>query len=311
MSRPVSWDDQRIFLAALETGSFSGAARALGLSHPTVRARIAALEEALGTTLFTRSVNGLHPTDHALDMAATVRTMAAASDLFVRQAAAPSDAPSGVVRLSVSDFMAVEVVPPILAQLRQSHPGIRIELVASDRVADLLSREVDIAIRNTQPVQSVLVAQKLPPVTLGFFASAHYLAARGMPGCVDDLSGHDLIGPDRNLRELALAEAFRPAVTHVSFVLRTDSHTAVAAAVRAGVGIGVMQVPTAVRDPNLRRVLPGTIIAQLGTWVVTHEDMRDLPRIRAVFDALVKGLSTYSDRNGQQPLRNRSEDAAD
>ncbi|HEV7318953.1 MAG TPA: LysR family transcriptional regulator [Ensifer sp.] len=298
MSRSVSWDDQRIFLSALETGSFAGAARALGLSHPTVRARIAALEEALGTTLFTRSVNGLYPTDHALDMAATVRTMAAASELFVRQAAAPSDTLSGVVRLSVSDFMAVEVVPPILARLRQSHPGIRIELVASDRVADLLSREVDVAIRNIPPVQSVLVAQKLPPVTLGFFASAQYLAARGVPDCVEDLAGHDLIGPDRNLRELALAEALRPAVAQ-AFVLRTDSHTTVAAAIRASVGIGVMQVPSASRDPNLRRVLPGIVIAELGTWVVTHEDMRALPRIRAVFDALVAGLSTYSDKGDQ------------
>lgn len=311
MNRSVSWDDQRIFLAALETGSFAGAARALGLSHPTVRARIATLEEALGTTLFTRSVNGLHPTDHALDMAATVRTMAAASDLFIRQAAASSDAPSGIVRLSVSDFMAVEVVPPILARLRQSHPGIRIELVASDRVADLLSREVDIAIRNTQPVQSVLVAQKLPPVTLGFFASMHYLAARGIPECVDDLATHDLIGPDRNLRDLALAEALRPTVAHTNFVLRTDSHTAVAAAVRASVGIGVMQVPSALRDPNLRRVLPGITLAQLGTWVVTHEDMRDLPRIRVVFDALVTGLSTYSDRNEKQPSSKSSGDITD
>lgn len=296
MSRSVSWDDQRIFLAALETGSFAGAARALGLSHPTVRARIAALEEALGTTLFTRSVNGLTPTDHALDMGATARTMAAASDLFVRQAAAASNAPSGIVRLSVSDFMAVEVVPPILARLRRSHPGIRIELVASDRVADLLSREVDIAIRNTPPVQAVLVAQKLPPVPLGFFASTGYLAARGTPESLDDLAGHDLIGPDRNLQDLAFAEALRPSVPQSSFVLRTDSHTAVAAAIRAGVGIGVMQASCAAQDPDLRRVLPDVVVARLGTWVVTHEDMRDLPRIRAVFDALVAGLSAYSDR---------------
>lgn len=293
----MSWDDQRVFLAALDTGSLTGAARALGLSHPTVRARIAALEDALGTALFTRSVNGLSPTDRALDLGAAARAMAAASDLFVRQAAAPSGSPCGIVRLSASDFMAIEVVPSILAALRHSHPGIRVELVASNSIADLLVREVDIAIRNAPPVQTALVAQKLPPVPLGLFASARYLSARGVPQSLNDLAGHDLIGPDRNLRELALAEALGPAGAPGHFVLRTDSHTVVAAAIRAGVGIGVMQAPAAQRDPELRRVLPGFVAAQLGTWIATHEDLRDMPRIRAVFDAVVTGLSAYSAPN--------------
>ncbi|MBD9626322.1 LysR family transcriptional regulator [Ensifer sp. ENS06] len=297
MSRSVLWDDQRIFLAVLQSGSLAGAARSLGISHPTARARIAALEGALGTTLFTRSVNGLSPTDHALELGAAVRTMAAASDLFIRQAAAPAGALSGIVRLSASDFMAIEVLPPILTRLRASHPGVRIELVASNRVADLLVREVDIAIRNTPPVQAALVAQKLPALPLGLFASKGYLAARGVPKNLEDLADHDLIGPDRNSRELALADALGPTVTRTNFVLRTDSHPVVAAAVRAGIGIGVMQTPAASLDPSLRHVLPGFVAAQLNTWVVTHEDMRELPRIRAVFDALVAGISVYSDQS--------------
>ena len=291
MSKPTSWDDQRAFLAVIEEGSLAGAARRLGLSHPTVRARIAALEAALGTTLFSRSVNGLTPTDHARDLGTAARAMAAASDLFVRQAAAPAGEAAGVVRLSVSDFNGVEVVPRVLATLRRSHPRIRIELALSNRTADLLASEVDIAIRHTQPLQSSLVARKAPPVVLGFYAAESYLARRGAPTTPADLAAHDLIGPDRSPGDLAMAEQLWPGFEAARFVLRTDSHPAVAAAVRAGVGIGVIQVPAAEPEARLTRVLPAMEVATLDTWVVTHEDLRNLPRVGAVFDALVAAFA--------------------
>lgn len=291
MSKTVSWNDQRVFLAVIEEGSLTGAARRLGLSHPTVRARIAALEATLGTTLFTRSVNGLTPTDHAVDLRAAARSMAAASDLFVRQAAAPSGEAAGIVRISLSEFNGVEVLPPVIAALRCSHPRIRIELALSNASADLLAGEVDIAIRNTQPVQAALIARKVPPIALGLYAAQSYLRRRGGPSCLDDLAAHDLIGPDKSLRDLAVAEQLLPGFDPAHFVLRTDSHPAVAAAVRAGVGIGVLQVPVANADATLKRVIPETDVGTLDTWIVTHEDLRNLPRIRAVFDALVAAFT--------------------
>ncbi|MEO7065506.1 MAG: LysR family transcriptional regulator [Rhodanobacter sp.] len=295
MSTTVSWNDQRVFLAVIEEGSLTGAARRLGLSHPTVRARIAALEAALGTTLFTRSVNGLTPTDHAADLHAAARSMAAASDLFIRQAAAPSGEAAGIVRISVSEFNGVEVIPPVIARLRTSHPRIRIELVLSNLSADLLAGEVDIAIRNTQPVQTALIARKVPPIALGLYASQAYLRRRGLPLCLNDLAAHDLIGPDKSLSDIAVAEQVWPGFDPAHFVLRTDSHPAVAAAVRAGVGIGVLQVPVAKSDSTLERVIPGLNAGALNTWIVTHEDLRNLPRVRAVFDALVAAF-TASDQ---------------
>src|SRR5690554_2089182 len=99
MSTSISWDDQRVFLAVLEEGSLSGAARRLGLSHPTVRSRIEALERELGAVLFTRSVNGLTPTETARALGAPARTMAMASELFVRQASAPEREVAGTVRI--------------------------------------------------------------------------------------------------------------------------------------------------------------------------------------------------------------------
>jgi DNA-binding transcriptional LysR family regulator len=230
MSSRVSWDDQRTFLAVLDEGSLSAAARALGVSQPTVRARIAALEAALGTVLFTRSVNGLTPTKSAEALGHSARAMALASDVFIRTASAPPGAVSGTVRLSVPDFMGVEVIPPMLADLRKAHPGIIIELVLSNTLANLLGQEVDIAVRTTEPTQGALIARKASVIPLGLFASADYLDRRGMPLTLADLVHHDIIGPDRNRSDLKFAEGMYPSLARTQFVMRTDSHPAQLAA---------------------------------------------------------------------------------
>src|SRR5690606_4524600 len=151
MSNRVIWDDQRAFLAVIEEGSLSGAARRLGVAQPTVRARIEALERTLGTVLFTRSVNGLAPTEQARALADPARAMARASEAFVRAAAAPPGEIAGTVRVSVSDFVGVEVLPPMLASLREAHPRIVIEMSLSNALADLLEQEVDLAVRMHPP----------------------------------------------------------------------------------------------------------------------------------------------------------------
>ncbi|WP_417723626.1 LysR family transcriptional regulator [Salipiger sp.] len=291
MNNRISWDDQRLFLAVLDEGSLSGAARRLGLSHPTVRARIDALEAALGTVLFTRSARGLAPTDVALALRDSARRMALASEEFLRQASAPAGEAAGRVRLSVPEFMGVEVVPAMLRPLRDSHPGLVVELALSNARADLLGREVDLAVRTVAPEQEALVARRVAEIPLGFFAARDYLARRGRPGSVADLAAHDLIGPDRSLPDLEVAARLAPDLGPARFVLRTDSHPAQIAAARAGIGIAVIQVPAGERDPVLSRVLPEVTVARLGVWIVTHGDLRRVPRVRAVFDALVAGYS--------------------
>jgi DNA-binding transcriptional LysR family regulator len=296
MSDKVNWDDQRAFLAVFEEGSLSGAARRLGVAQPTVRARIVALEQALGTTLFTRSINGLTPTEQARALADSVRAMARASDAFVRAASAPPGEIAGAVRLSVSEVVGIEVIPPMVASLRRIHPGITIELSLSNMSADLLDQEVDIAVRMHPPRQDALVAKKIGSIALGLFAHADYLAQRGMPQDLDELSGHDLVGSDRSRQDLQIASAFHPRSNREFFVARTDSHPAQLALARAGVGIAVVQRPIGLADPHLVPVLPDLAVATLDTWIVTHEDLRNVPRVRAVFDHLVAAFTSFAER---------------
>ena len=290
MKQTINWDDQRIFLAVLEQGSLSGAARRLGLSHPTVRSRIEALEADLGTVLFTRSMTGLTPTEAAEALREPAHAMAIASDVFMRRASAPFGEIAGIVRLSVPEFMGIEVIPAMLETLRVSHPAIRIELSLSNQRADLLSQEVDLAVRTVAPDQQALLARKVATIPLGMFASHAYVARRGRPETLEDLANHDMIGPDRDPLDLEFARRLGLTFALNRMVLRTDSHPAQIAAARAGVGIAVAQVPLCEADQRLVRILPDYAPVQMGTWIVTHENLARVPRVRAAFDTLVAGF---------------------
>ncbi len=189
--------------------------------------------------------------------------------------------------------MGVEVAPRMLKSLRDRNPAIDIELSLSDKLADLLAHEVDIAVRAVAPTQAALVARKVAAIPIGLFATATYLEKHGQPEVVADLAHHDLIGPDRDHLGLALAEAILPVEALRRFVFRTDSQPAQLAAARAGLGIAPTQIPVGNRDPALIRVLPDVVVMTLDTWVVTHENLRHVPRIRTVFDSLVRSYSKY------------------
>lgn len=293
MNPPVGWDDQRVFLAVLEGGSLSAAARRLGLAQPTVRARLEALEQALGTVLFTRSAQGLLPTELARSLGDHVRAMAHASDAFVRAASAPPGEIAGAIRIAVSEFVGVEVLPPMLARLRALYPDLSVELVLSNETTNLAEQEADVAVRMRPPAQDTVVARNVGAVALGFFAHRDYVAQRGRPEALGDLAAHDLIGPDRAQADRQLAEALLPAPVLARFVVRTDSHPAQLAAARAGLGVAVVQRPVGLADPSLVHLLPEIVVATLPFWVVTHRDLRSVPRVRATLDHLAREFARY------------------
>ena len=295
MNTSLSWDHVRSYLTVFDEGSLSAAARILGLAQPTVRGHIQGLERALGTVLFTRSVAGLVPTEAAHSLVPHAQTMSLAAAALARAASAPPGEIAGSVRLSVSEFVGIEVVPPILAALRRRHPGLVVELSLSNASVDLLGQEADVAVRMTEPRQGAIVARKVGAIRLGFFAHRDYVARRGAPGTLDALEGHDVIGPDRSTADLKFAASIDQTLTRGRFALRCDSHPAQLAAARAGMGIAVVQVPAGAADPALVRVLPDLDLGRLAVWITMHEDLRALPRVRALFDHLVDAFDALCD----------------
>jgi DNA-binding transcriptional LysR family regulator len=294
--RHPTWDVWQTFLAVMKTGSLSAAGRSLNLAQPTVRRHIEGLEAMLGSVLFTRDAQGLTPTDADRNALSFTDEMEASANSASRRLSAPKSAVAGRIRLTASLIMASEVLPPILHALREKHPGLDIELSATNELEDLRRRDADVAVRLTAPRQAGLVARKLGSIGLGLFASSSYARVHCIPRRPADLTkDHVLIGEDRGtMLGTALTKTGINADA-ARFAMRTDNDAVQLALLRAGAGIGVCQVLIALREPKLVRVLP-RIGAQMDLWLVMHEDLRADLRIRAVFDHLVTSLSKYAAR---------------
>ena len=293
MASTVPWELLHTFLGVLREGSLSGAARALGLTQPTVGRHVAALEGELGQPLFTRSPTGLLPTEAALALRGHAEQMEAAAAALQRAATARGEGLRGTVRVTASEIVGVEVLAGVCAALRERHPGIVLELALSNQLQDLLRREADIAVRMTPPEQGQLIARRIGSIELGLFARPDYLDRHGRPATLADLRGHTLVGFDTVTSFIRAGSKRLGGITREAFSVRTDSDVAQLALVRAGAGIGVCQVPVAQRAPVLERVLADQFSWPLDTWIAMHEDLRQNAACRAVFDALVEGLQAH------------------
>lgn len=283
MNEPAtSWDHWRSFLAVTEAGSLSGAARVLGLTQPTLGRHIAQLEAALGLVLFTRAPQGLLPMPAARDLLPQARAMQSSAAALLRVAAGAAGGERGTVRLTASEVIGGAVLPPVITGFAADHPGIAVEIVLSNLSGDLLRREADIAVRMFRPTQSALRVRKLGLVDLGLYAEPGYLARRGAPERLSDLSEHALIGPDSRFDGMVLGGR---ALGASDFQLRSDSDLAQLALVQAGAGIGVVQEGVA-RRCGLQRVLPAEAF-RLEVWLAMHEDLAEAREVRLVWDHLV------------------------
>ena len=196
MNAEPSWDLYRTFDAVLREGSLSGAARALGLTQPSVARHVDALEAAIGRRLFLRTQRGLSPTEAALELKPYAEMMASTSAAFLRTSQAAAGEVRGTVRISASEVVGTVHLPAILTKLRRAHPSLALELVLSNALDDLLQRKADVAIRMVRPEQQALVARRVGTIPVGLFARRDYLERRGMPTTIEELPSHDLIGYD-------------------------------------------------------------------------------------------------------------------
>ncbi|ASC12187.1 LysR family transcriptional regulator [Klebsiella pneumoniae] len=296
MNTSIPWEWYRTFLAVLQEGSLSGASRTLNITQPTAGRHIAGLETALGQALFTRSQTGLLATDAALALRVHAEAMDNTARALERTAANFSRDRAelrGVVRVAASEVVGAEVLPPLVARLRQACPNIVIELMLSNRFQDLLHREADIAVRMVAPQQEQLIARRLGRIELGLHATAAYLTRQGLPATLDDLASHALIGFDSATPLVRRALQAYPRFQREAFAMRTDSDLAQLSLIRAGAGIGICQAPLADGIIPLQRVLAADFSLYLDTWLVMHEDLRHSPACKQVFDFLAQGLQAY------------------
>jgi DNA-binding transcriptional LysR family regulator len=209
---------------------------------------------------------------------------------FSMVAAGRSQVLAGTVRITASEMVSAYLMPELLRGLRDKHPEIQIELVASNAVENLLEREADIALRMVRPQQGTLVARRLPDQPLGLYAHRDYVQAHGEP-TPTTLQRHDWVGYDRSDQML---RGFRDAGFKVGkemFAFRCDNRVVAWHAVLAGLGIGVGMVRVAALSAQLVRVLTKVPVPPLPLWLTAPRELRGMPRLKVVFDFLAAAFA--------------------
>jgi DNA-binding transcriptional LysR family regulator len=283
----MDWDNVRAFLTVARQGQFLGASRALRVNQATVARRITALETSLQATLFERSTTGVNLTEAGRKLLAHAERME--SEMLQAEADLRQQDVhlSGPVRIGAPDGFTTYFLVPALTALLDRHPGIDIQLVPMPLAVSLARREVDIAITLDEPEAGRVVSRKLTDYSLGIFGAKSYLDRMGRPDTATDLAKHRLIG-------YVETYAFSSALNYIEdlFAGQPTAFECASAvgqveAVRCGLGLGVLHHFIAAMLPEVEPVLPARRAAR-SYWLVIHEDVRALGRIRAVVDHIVR-----------------------
>ncbi|SEE39706.1 transcriptional regulator, LysR family [Rhizobiales bacterium GAS191] len=279
-------EDLRLLTALAEAGSLAGAARRILVNHASAWRRLGALEQRLGARLFERSRTGYTPTPAGEEAIAVAQRVVTELGELERRLAGQDIRLTGIVRLTTAETL-LDLLVPILAELRHVHPGIVVELVTTNAFFTLTRRDADIALRPAASAPEGLVARRLAGVATAAYATADYLKGRTD---IDPLA-LDWLAPDDSLAHLGSARWIADHVEPDRIVHRSSTLMGLLAAARAGMGVAPLPCYLGDTDTTLRRVLPPVPEMASALFLLTHPDLRRMVRIRAVLDMLAARLT--------------------
>src|SRR5450631_60039 len=281
-------NDLRYFLAVARHGSTIAAAKALHLSQSTVHRRLAELEKGVGRHIVIRHATGYRLTEFGNKLLPLVKQVEEAVTSLERHLVAANDAPSGSVRVTCSESIGYRLTrSPLLDDFHKRYPGLRVELIMSDHFLDIAKGEADVAIRAGVPNEESLVGRKIADVPWALYCSRGYLARYGRVERTEDIDRHAVIEFDGDIRDHHAAQWLRSVAPHATVVARSNTVPGLLMTVKSGAGLAPLPVPLAVRETELVCVLgpvPG-LFSQI--FLLTHPDLRQMPRVRAFFDFII------------------------
>lgn len=289
------WDDYRLFLAVMRQGSYAAAARAAGVSQPTVSRRMARLQARLRLVLFEHSGQQAAATPQAQALLDALEQMEGAALTLQRQVEGRVSAVEGEVVLTTTEGLACIWLAPRIPQLQAAHPGLRLQIRVANTRLDLLRRESDIALRMGEPASPQLIGRQVGRVHCGIYAARSYLQAHGRPRTVAELSGHCLIDGIVDIADFPQIRQLRGLLPASSRVVGSNSAEVQRALARAGMGLFATTCYLGDADPLLERLLPEAFDPSVDLWLLTHRDVRSSARVRAVVQFLIEALERDSD----------------
>lgn len=273
---PLDWNDLKYLIGLAERGSVSAAARGLGVDKGTVSRRVAALEHALGTRLFDRKASGWTPTAAGRRALACARRIEGDIGALLSELGGAAKGVRVPVRLTAPQWFCSEVLLPRIVAFQGAERWIDLNLSARSRVADLAEREAEVGLRNVRPPRGEFVARRAGELGSALYASRKWLAQRPPIIGHEDVLRARLVGyPDR----ISYVPGFGWIDDALGgrTALRVDDAFAIAAALRAEAGLGVIPCFLGDRDPALTRVT--SEVHSESIWLVAPVE---LARTRAV-----------------------------
>lgn len=282
------WDDVQYFLELVRKNTLLKAARRLGVSHTTVLRRIASLERTVDQKLFERTQKGFVLTEAGWKLLEHAEAMARAADGIAGIGHAGNDL-SGAVRVAAVEGFAAQVLVPALPAFREEHPDIAIEIVTVMQIANLTKREADISVGLMRPTGPRLVARRVARCDVHLYASQAYIEQHGEPSRIDEIDQHVFVDYVEDLIEIPSLKWLRDTTGQRNVVFRSTSPLSQLGAVVAGVGIGMFPDYIVRGEPSVKSILPKVVKAERELWLAIHEDLRNVPRMAAVFN-FIKGV---------------------
>jgi DNA-binding transcriptional LysR family regulator len=285
------WNLIRAFEATARAGSLSAAARTLGLTQPTLSRQIAALEAALGVTLFDRVGKRLVLTEAAGGLLAHARGMSEAAGALSLAAAGQAHEVAGTVTVSASDGVAAYLLPGILGGIGRAWPQIAVHVVVSNGLSDLRRREADIAIRHVRPEQPELIGRLAQECPVHFYASQAWVSARGGTPLLSQLGAQDILAfapVERFVEQLRGCGIEAPSG---GFRFASENSVTLWEMARRGLGVCAMLREIGARTPDMIPMAPERPLFHAPIWIVSHRELRTSRRCRIIFDALAEAFA--------------------
>jgi DNA-binding transcriptional LysR family regulator len=282
----MDWDGLRVFLAVARSGRVSAAARRLGVEHTTVARRIAALEKALGVSLFYRTSRGYLLTPEGQNVVSTAEAMERAALVVEARARETSGPPAGRVRVAMPPEYGSHWLAPKLAAFRARYPQIELHILVGTRQRDLSRGEAELAIQPPpRPTQTGMIAVRLARAAVALYASRHLIGNKRVRiRKLDDIGERQLLTYTPLFQILQNAKWFQPFLTSGSIALQSNSTHALLAAARAGAGIATL--PRFVAREHDDLVSVSDDVASHDLLLITHPEVRRDPKVRATADFL-------------------------
>lgn len=290
LDEELKWDDVRLFLALCRARTVSEAGRALGVDSSTVSRRLNTLEQVLSASLFDRGHEGISATKAAEDLLPVAEEMEAVMLRFASTADGLEREVAGLVRIACPPDVADVVVAPMLRDLFAQHPALRVEIAPGEAVIDLTRREADLALRTVRPTQGDLVVTRLTSVRWVLVASP---ALAKKLGPLRAWHEAPWVGWGERMSQIGPALWLATHAKNVVPIVISDSMKVQLAVVGAGVGVTLVPEPSAQYYGLVPVKLAPGLAADAAHWptnelfLVTHRALRDVPRVRAVWDRLL------------------------